>query len=528
MNHAPQSSSGKAFLVGAGPGDPGLLTYRGWQCLRQADLVIHDGLIAPSLLEYAPPSADVVPVCRHGQSGPQGRVSADRVAAMLADAARNGKNAVYLKCGDPHVFGRAAGEIEALRAEGVAYETVPGVTAAAAAAAYAEIPITHAAHASAVALVTGHQPRKTEAAPPDHAALAPFPGSLVYYMGSESAAQWSSALIEAGRPAETPVAVVHRASWPDQRVYRGTLGGLAGLIRRHAVEPPTVIVVGRAAGLVPERPWFTARPLFGARVLVSRPRQQAGGLARRLAELGAEVLVQPAIRIEPPPDWDAVDAALSRLDSYDWLVFSSVNGVRYLLDRLGQTGVDMRRLAPVRLAAIGPATRDELRRYHLRADLVPREYRAEALAESLLEFAAGGRFLLARASRGREILAERLREGGGTVDQIVVYRSTDVLEPKPHVAATLAEGRIDWITVTSSAIARALAAMFGERLRRARLASISPVTSEVLRELGHPAAVEAREYTMEGLLAAILSGGGERRSRGSSYPGATDIAQPET
>jgi uroporphyrinogen III methyltransferase/synthase len=387
----------------------------------------------------------------------------------------------------------------------VSYETVPGVTAASAAAAFAEIPLTHAGHASAVALLTGHQPSEARSATLDYAALPRFPGTLVFYMGSESAADWSRALIEAGQPPGTPVAVVYRCSWPEQRTYLGTLENLAELIRRHHIEPPTLIVVGQAAALAPERPWFARRPLFGVRVLLSRPHEQAGPLAHRLAELGAEVLRQPAIRIEPPSDWSRVDAALGRLHTYDWLVFSSVNGVRYLLDRLRETGGDMRRLGTVRLAAIGPATADELRRYHLRADLVPPEYRAEALADRLAGRAAGRRFLLARASRGREVLAERLWRAGGVVDQVVVYRSIDVVEPDPHVAAALAEGRIDWVTVTSSAIARALVAMFGDGLRRARLASISPVTSGVLCELGCPPAVEAREYTTEGLLAAIRS-----------------------
>jgi len=505
MNHTPKPPRGKVYLVGAGPGAPGLITQRGRQCLGQADLVLHDGLVSPELLEYAPPSAEVVPVCRHGKSGPRPRASADQVAAVLAEAARDGRIAVYLKSGDPHVFGRAGRELEALRAAGVSYETVPGVTAASAVAACAEIPLTHAAHASAVALLTGHQPREAHTPPLDYAALARFPGTLVFYMGSESAAEWSRALIEAGRPAETPVAVVRRCSWPEQRTYLGTLESLAELIRRHRIEPPTLIVVGPAAAFAPERPWFVRPPLFGIRVLVTRPREQAGPVARHLAELGADVLRQPAIRIEPPADWSRVDAALGRLHTYDCLVFSSVNGVRYLLNRLRQTGGDMRRLGTVRLAAIGPATAEELRRYHLQADLVPPEYRAEALADRLAGGAAGRRFLLARAGRGREVLAERLREAGGVVDQVVVYHSTDVAEPDPRVAAELAAGRIDWITVTSSAIARALVAMFGEGLRRARLASISPVTSGILRELGYPPAVEAREYTTDGLLAAIRS-----------------------
>ena len=246
------------------------------------------------------------------------------------------------------------------------------------------------------------------------------------------------------------------------------------------------------------------QPLLGVRVLVTRPHDGAQTLRDRLAALGAEVLVQPAIRISDPPDWKPVDAALARLEQYDWLVFSSVHGVRYLLGRLLQGGRDVGGLARLKLAAIGPGTADELARFHLHPDLVPPQYRAEALAEALRHQAPGRRFLLARASRGREVLAAELTKAGAIVEQIVVYSSSDVDRPEPEVAAALAAGKIDWITVTSSAIARALVALFGEELRRSRLASISPLTSGVLRELGHQPAVEAAEYTMAGLVAALV------------------------
>ncbi len=245
--------------------------------------------------------------------------------------------------------------------------------------------------------------------------------------------------------------------------------------------------------------------LSGARVLLTRPQDQAGHLWERFLKLGADVMLQPAIRISDPADWGPVDAALDRLDQYDWLVFSSVNGVRYLLGRLCSGRGDLRRLGRVRLAAIGPATAEELGRFHLQADLVPQEYRAEALADALIDRCLGSRFLLARASRGRQVLAERLTAAGAAVDQIVVYSSTDVENADPDVADVLAAGRIDWITVTSSANARSLVAMFGDGLRNSKLASISPITSEVLRRLGHEPAVEANEYTTDGLVAAILA-----------------------
>jgi uroporphyrinogen III methyltransferase / synthase len=270
------------------------------------------------------------------------------------------------------------------------------------------------------------------------------------------------------------------------------------------VRPPAVIIVGPVVSLAPEVSWFAARPLCGTSVLVTRPGDQAAEVWQRLAELGAEVLVQPAIRISDPPDWAPVDAALDGLDRFDWLVFSSANGVRYLLERLWSHRGDLRRLARLKLAAIGPGTADQLARYYLRADLVPEEFRAEALAEALVAQGRGSRFLLARASRGREVLAEHLAAAGGQVEQVVVYTSTDLTESDPEITRRLAAGRIHWITVTSSAIARSLSAMFGSALGQARLASISPVTSATLRQLGYEPAAEASPYTMEGLVDAIL------------------------
>jgi uroporphyrinogen III methyltransferase/synthase len=323
-------------------------------------------------------------------------------------------------------------------------------------------------------------------------------------MGASSAKVWSEALLARGKPPDTPVAIVRRCSWSDQETVRCTLAEVTDVIEEKNMRPPAVIIVGRVAALTPQVSWFAARPLFGKRIVVTRPRQQNESLASRLGDLGAEVLAQPAIEIAPPQDWEKVDRALEGLDQYEWIVFSSANGVQYFLDRLEQQHGDLRRLGRVRLAAIGPGTAEELSKYRLRADLVPGEYRAEALAEALISEAAGRRFLLIRASRGREVLAEQLAAAGKQVEQVVVYRSNDVQQPDPTVAAALAAGQIDWITVTSSAIAQSLVRLFGDELRRTRLASISPVTSGTLVRLGYPPAVEATRYTMEGLVDAIL------------------------
>jgi len=502
MNDSRNPQFGKVYLVGAGPGDPSLITLKGVECLRQADLVLADYLVNPVLLGYVPPSVEVIRLGHHDQADP---ISADEINARMIAAAREGKTVVRLKGGDPSVFGRGAEETEALRQAGIPHRVVPGITAALAAAAYAEIPITHGESSSAVALVIAHESRGKKGPALDYAALADFPGTLVFYMGAASARQWSEALMRRGKSPETPVAIVRRSSWNDQETIRCTLGTVAETIEQTAVRPPTVVFVGPVVALAPKASWFSQRPLFGVRLLVTRPRHQAESLAERLDELGAQVSFQPVIDISDPADWEPVDRALRRLDQYDWLVFSSVNGVSYLLDRLWTIHGDLRKLACVKLAAIGPGTAEDLSRYRLRADLVPEQYRAEALAEALAGEAAGQRFLLARASRGREVLAEGLVRAGGLVDQIVVYRSSDVAAPDPEIAAALAAGQFDWITVTSSAIAQSLARLFGDDLRKARLASISPVTSETLRRLGHPPAIEAGRYTMEGLVETIVA-----------------------
>jgi uroporphyrinogen III methyltransferase/synthase len=477
------------------------MTLRAVECLRRAELVLYDYLVNQSAVRYAPPSAELVCLGHHPE---RTMVPQEEVHLRMIEAARQGKTVVRLKGGDPTVFGRGAEEMEALRAAGVPFEIVPGVTAALAAACYAEIPITHAHRASAVALVTG-QERHGKADVLDYEALAGFPGTLIFYMGVTSAGRWSDALLRRGKPADTPVAIVRRCTWSDQQTVRCTLGTVGQVVAERGLRPPAVIVVGDVVSCAPEVSWFAARSLYGARVLVTRPRDQAAALRDRLVELGAEVYEQPAIEISEPADWEPVDEALARLGQYDWLVFSSANGVGYFLGRLFQNHGDLRRLGGVRLAAIGPATAEELARYRLRADLVPDQYRAESLAAALASQASGRRFLLARASRGRELLAEEIRAAGGDVDQVVVYSSTDVPEPSAEVAAALSAGQIDWITVTSSAIAKSLGRLFGSDLRRAKLASISPVTSEVLRRLGCEPAVEATHYTMAGLVEAMVA-----------------------
>ncbi len=502
----PQRIGGRGFvyLVGAGPGDPGLITLRGVECLRRADVVLYDSLANPRILEHAPASAERVCVGKHGRS----RIwTQEEINLRMIDEARLGRTVVRLKGGDATIFARIAEETEALLGAQVPFEIVPGITAAVAAGAYAGIPITHRDFASAAALVTGQEHPEKESSTLDWEALARFPGTLVFYMGVTTARHWTAELIRHGKSPTTPAAIIRRCSLPDQRTIHATLADVADRIESsdgERVRPPALVIVGQVASLSPALAWFERRPLFRQSILITRPREQAGELDAELTELGAEVLLQPAIEISDPPDWAPVDAALERLNEFDWLVFTSANGVQYLLERLLTVGRDLRALGNLRLAAIGPGTARMLEKYRLRADVQPDRFDADGLADILAPNAPGQRFLLARASRGRDVLPRRLQEAGANVEQIVVYSSTDVTQPDEEIAARLAAGRINWVTVTSSAIARSLAALFGDDLRKARLASISPITSQTLRELGYEPAAEAVEYTMRGVIAAIV------------------------
>jgi uroporphyrinogen III methyltransferase/synthase len=494
----------KVYLVGAGPGDPDLITLRAKHCLARADVVLYDYLANPEILEHLSSAAEQVCLGRHGH----GRLmSQDEIIEQMVAFALEGKTVVRLKGGDPAVFARSAEETDALDAAGVPYEIVPGVTAALAVGSYAGISLTHRDSASAVALVTGQETDGKQTPAINYQALADFPGTLVIYMGVTTAKTWTAELIAGGKSVDTPAAIVQRCSWPNQRTICCTLETIVEKLTSQQIRPPAIIVVGEVAREVSESSWFTNRPLFGHRILITRPESQVAAMRRRLAELGADVLVQPAIEIGEPDDMKAVDAIIQRLEEFDWLVFSSSNGVRSFVERMIIQRGDVRPLAAVKLAAIGSRTADALAQYHLQADLVPDQYQAEVLAEALVADgqAAGKRFLLLRASRGREVLAETLREAKAEVEQVVVYKSTDVEQMNEDVVAALNSGSLDWITVTSSAIARSLDALLGDQLHDCRLASISPITSATLRELGHEPAAEAKIFTMDGLVDAILA-----------------------
>jgi uroporphyrinogen III methyltransferase/synthase len=494
------------YLVGAGPGHPGLLTLRAVECLARADVVLYDKLVPPALLEHASAAArricvtDLAPC--HAERYPH-------IHRTMIEAARAGKCVVRLKGGDPFLFGRGGEEAEALRQAGIPFEVVPGVTSGLAASACAGIPLTHRLHASAVALVTGHENPGKPHSTVDWPLLARFSGTLVIYMGVSHLAGIVQLLIGHGKAAETPAAVIHWGTTGDQRTVEAPLGDLPGAVQAAGLTSPAIIVIGSVVTLRSQLAWFEQRPLFGKRVLVTRPRRQAADLVHRLEELGAIAHGLPAVEIVPLRDWSAVDQALARLGEYHWLVFTSANGVEAFVGRVRETGRDLRALGRLRLAAIGPATAEALRRYYLEPDLVPAEYRSESLAAALKEQVAGQRVLLARADRGREVLREELARVAN-VDQVAVYSQVDALPGDSEPLNCLRRGEIDYVTVTSSNIARALVRSLDEHCRarilagEVKLVSISPVTSAAIRELGLPVAGEAMEYTAEGVAEAIV------------------------
>jgi uroporphyrinogen III methyltransferase/synthase len=428
----------------------------------------------------------------------------------MIDGARAGLRVVRLKGGDPFLFGRGGEEAEALRAAGISYEVVPGVTAALGAGACAGIPLTHRLHSSAVALVTGHEQPGKPSGPLDWSALARFPGTLVFYMGVARLPDIVGALLGHGKGPDTPAAAVRWGSTPQQRTVEAPLRDLPEVVRRSGLEAPALVIVGPVVRLRAELAWFEARPLFGKRVLVTRPRGQSVDLKARLEGLGAATAALPVVEIRELTDWSAVDDALARLADFRWLVFTSANGVHALIRRLRQTGRDLRALGPLKLAVIGPATGDALRGYHLEPDLTPAEFNSEGLAAALAERVAGQRVLLARADRGLDLLRERL-SAVAAVEQVAVYSQVDaLLEAGAGPLAALERGEFDYVTLTSSNIARAFVQGLGPAGRRlieaggVGLVTISPRTSAAVRELGLPVAAEAHEYTTAGVVEALV------------------------
>jgi uroporphyrinogen III methyltransferase/synthase len=503
------SSEPRVFLVGAGPGSPGLLTLRAAELLGSADIVLYDQLVPKRLLDFVNPAAETICVRELPGNHPD---KYPHIHTMLIENARQGKRVVRLKGGDPLIFGRGGEEAEALRGAGIPYEIVPGVTAAIAAAAYLDRPLTHRNYSSAVALVTGHELPQKPGNKLDWAALARFPGTLAIYMGISRLPLIIEQLIRHGRDPDSPASIVERVSTGEMRSVNATLATLDEARRGAGLESPGLILVGEAIAPRVERSWFESRPLFGQRVLVTRPRRQSGEMVRRLEELGAVPYVLPAIEIREPVDATALDRTLDdvRAGRWDWIVFSSANGVRGFLDRLAWRGRDARDLGGVRLAAVGPKTAETLREYRLNADLLPAaDFSAEGLAGDLREAVRGKRVLLAKGRQGRDVLKAELSKVA-TVGETIVYEQAETIGDSTDVVDALRRGEIRFVTLSSPNIARALARRFDDTIRgriergEIELVAISATTASAIRELSLPVAATARRATADGLIDELI------------------------
>jgi uroporphyrinogen III methyltransferase/synthase len=497
------------YLVGAGPGDPGLMTRRSLELIAAADAILYDRLIPAGALEGARPGCDL----RYVGKQPGGRsMRQEDINALLVDLGRDGRNVVRLKGGDPFVFGRGGEEALALAGAGIPFEVVPGVTAGVAAPAYAGIPVTHRDDASAVAFVTGHEdPEKPETAL-DWEALARFPGTLVLYMGVRNLPLIAERLAAAGRPTAEPAAVVERGTLAGQRTVVGTLADIAQRVAEADVRPPAITLVGPVARRRDALAWLERRPLFGRSVVVTRARAQASGLAARLGALGARVVEAPAIRVEPRPVEGELAATVDRIDEYSLICLTSANGAALLLGALAERGRDARALAGATIAAIGPGTAAELLRHGLRADVVPERSVAESLVEALAELdVAGRRVLVARAAEARDVLPAALAERGADVHVVALY---DTVAAELDAGTLNAVAEADYVTFTSSSTVRHFLGAIGAAGRfpdGARVVSIGPVTSATAREHGLEVHVEAERHDVDGLVDALLADAGGRR-----------------
>lgn len=497
----------KVYLLGAGPGDPGLLTLRAKEILEKADVVVYDALANASFLDFARPDAERIYV---GKIADQHAMSQENINRLLVEKAKEGKDVARLKGGDPYIFGRGGEEAQELLAAGVEFEEVPGITSTIAAPAYAGIPLTHRDFSSSVTIVTGHENPDKKESSLDWPSLARSASTLVFVMGMKNLPLISKHLIDAGMKPDTPAALVYRGTTPFQRTLVSTIGELPERAVQEHFTNPSVIVVGGVCRLHDSLDWFGKKPLLGRRVVVTRARAQASGLAALLAEQGAYVLQCPTIRIQPLADQSALDSRIGSLDSYAWVIFTSVNGVKVFWERLRHAGRDARAIGRTRVAAIGPATAGELRKHGIFPDFVPPKYIAESVIEGLT--AQGGlkgtKILIPRAAKAREVLPDALRAQGAEVDVVPVYETVPECSDKEAFLAALRAGELDCITFgSSSTVDNLLSIVTAEELKEhpeVKLACIGPVTARTLEGHGLKCAVMPDEYTIPALVQALI------------------------
>ena len=496
----------KVYLVGAGPGDPDLITIKGRSVLETADCVLYDHLANEALLEYAPAGAERIYV---GKKRTERAYQQDEICRMMIERSRKGLSVVRLKGGDPFVFGRGGEELEALAEAGVPFEVIPGVTSPLGIAAYTGVPLTHRKYNRVLTFVTGHDVDAIDWSREGQAE------TLVIFMGLSNIGAIMGQIVSHGRSPDTPAAAVRWGTRADQQTLVGTLETLPRLVEQHEMKPPATIIIGEVVALREQFNWFEKLPLFGRRIIITRAREQATDLSRRLRALGAEAIELAVIEIQPAPDYSALDAAIARLPEYDWLIFTSVNGVRFFLERLDRSSVDLRSLR-ARICTIGPATRRAVEALHLTVDLCPEEYVAESLITALSQYdLKGKRILLPRAAVARDVVPVELSRLGAQIDVVEAYRTVIPEDAAARARHIFSSGhKPDWITFTSSSTVRNFISVAGgDALEGVHAASIGPVTSATLREYRIEPAAEARPYTTTALIEAIV-----QRETGASSP----------
>ncbi|MBI4829273.1 MAG: uroporphyrinogen-III C-methyltransferase [Nitrospinae bacterium] len=501
-------AQGIVYLIGAGPGDPGLITVKGADCIAKADVVVYDYLANPALLDHARADAERIYV---GKMGGAHTKTQDEINQIIVDRCREGKIVARLKGGDPFIFGRGGEEAEELVQAGLKFEVVPGVTAAVAAAAYAGIPLTHRDHTASVAFITGHEDPAKDVSNIHWDKIATGIGTLVFFMGIKNLPDIIANLIKHGRPPETPVAIIRWGTRPEQRTVTGTLADIVAKARAANIKPPSLTVVGEVVACREQLNWFETRPLFGRRIVVTRAREQASDFAALLANAGAEVIEFPAIEVVPPPSWDSLDAALAKLSSYDWVVFTSVNGVGFFVKRLRERGMDIRDLKGLLVLAIGPKTAEAVEALGVRVDFVPKEYRAESIIEGMgADRIRGKNILIPRAKVAREVLPDEMKKLGAQVTIAECYETVRPGDKRDAARRRFEAGEIDAVTFTSSSTVENFVAMWDSPDEARRLmngvtvASIGPITSATARKLGLEPSVEPAEYTTAALAGALV------------------------
>ncbi|MFO8085265.1 MAG: uroporphyrinogen-III C-methyltransferase [Desulfobacterales bacterium] len=499
--------SKKVYLVGAGPGDPGLITVKGKECIEKADVIIYDYLASPTLLRYANSKAEMIYV---GKKGGEHTLSQEGINDLIVQKAKTGATVTRLKGGDPFIFGRGGEEAEVLIKAGIGFEIVPGITSAIAAPAYAGIPLTHRKFTSTVAFITGHEDPSKDNSSINWASLAHGIGTLVFLMGVKNLPNIVKELVNNGKSPETPAALVRWGTTSRQKTVSGTLSDIVERVRENKMKAPAIIVVGDVVRLREQMKWFESRPLLGKKIVVTRAREQASDLVENLLEMGADVLECPTIKVVPAQDLSLLDLAISRLKSYEWIVFTSVNGVKHFFERLYATGLDARALGHLCTAAIGPATSDMLFKFGLKTDIIPESYRAESVVEAFSkQNIAGKNILLPRAGEARPILPVELKKMGANIDEIITYRTVQDRQNVDILLENLQNSHIDMVTFTSSSTVKNFKALIADDMisplmNGVTVACIGPITADTAKELGFNVHVVADKYTIPGLCEAIV------------------------